>query len=107
MNRISFLKSAQNIAFVILLFACGHSAFAQTRNTDKEKINHIVNLFMQSLAEKDSVKFYNLFYSGEVSWVGRFSEKSHAFNKTKKADIPNFFISNYSSFDSSLSRKKI
>jgi hypothetical protein len=73
-------------------------ASAQTKHSDKEKINQIVNVFMQSLAEKDSIKFYNLFYDGDVAWVGRFSEKSHQYNKTRKPDIANFFVSTYKEF---------
>lgn len=81
-----------------MLLAATFIAKAQPTQTDKQIINQMLIDFMQSLSTKDSTKFYGLFYDGPVSWVGCFSEKSDQFNKKQRADLANFFVSDYKTF---------
>lgn len=79
-------------------------AFGQTIDIpDKDDIKQVINTFMTCLVKKDSIKFYNLFNSDPVVWVGVFKDKTQQDRISKDSTKKNYFISNYKSFYRSIS----
>lgn len=64
-------------------------------NSDKLKINNILNEFMHNIETKDSVKMYKLFHKGPVTWVGVY--KRATFQELLKNDstTKNYKLSDY------------
>lgn len=64
------------IAFVITLLS--QTAFGQKKiENNKKEIHKVFNTFMECLVKKDSVKFYNLFHTDPIVWVGVTHQKSY------------------------------
>lgn len=83
------------ISIIILLLS--QLAYSQSKNNQKE-IHKVLNTFMECLVKKDSTKFYSIFHSDPVVWVGVTSKKTFE-NELKKDSIAvNYFSSNYKSF---------
>lgn len=79
-------------------------AFGQNKDkTDKDDIKQVINNFMTCLVKKDSVKFYNLFNSEPVVWVGVFKDKTQQDRISKDSTKKNYFVSNYKNFYRSIS----
>ncbi|HPI54326.1 MAG TPA: hypothetical protein PLU10_06500, partial [Chitinophagaceae bacterium] len=90
------------IVGICLLLFCSVEGQAQkaTKNAD---IHEVINTFMDCIVHYDSVKFYNLFHSDPVTWVGVFHEASQAEERKQDATrTNNFFNTNYKSFYRSL-----
>lgn len=68
---------------------------AQTR----KELEKVLQDFMASIKERDSIKFYGLFYDGPVTWVGVDKEKSYQSYLKKNSKITkNYFRSGPQSF---------
>jgi hypothetical protein len=79
-------------------------AFGQNKGkTDKADIKQVINTFMTCIVKKNSIKFYNLFNSDPVVWVGVFKGKTQQERISKDSKKLNYFTSNYKSFYRSIS----
>lgn len=78
------------------------SAPAQAQQIDAQTrtaLEKVLQDFMASIKERDSVKFYSLFYDGPVTWVGVDKEKSYqSYLKKNSKIIKNYFRSSPQSF---------
>lgn len=82
-------------ASIILLLT--QSAFGQSKNSKKE-IHKVLTTFMECLVKKDSTKFYNLFHTDPVVWVGITQQKTYADELKKDSTAKDNFKANYKSF---------
>ncbi|MEP7095526.1 MAG: hypothetical protein ABI793_15805, partial [Flavobacterium sp.] len=63
--------------------------------------------FMQSIIKKDSTTFNNLFFEGNVNWIGVIKEKSQAKRiETKPTITKNYFTDTYIEFFRSVLKNK-
>lgn len=62
---------------------------------DKVAIHEVLNTFMTSLKTKDSTRFYNLFYKGNVVWVGVYKEKTQQKRLEKDSKASDHKLSDY------------
>lgn len=96
------MKTTSFILFILLSF---HSASAQETSKDKEEIHQILKSFMQCIIKKDSAAFSNLFFEGNVNWIGVTKERSQARKLQVKPTITtNYFTDTYTSFIRSIIR---
>ena len=94
----------RNILIIFIATFTISFAFGQNKGkTGKDDIKQVINTFMSCLAKKDSIKFYNLFNSDPVVWVGIFKSKTQQDRISKDSTKKNYFISNYKSFYRSIS----
>jgi len=63
---------------IILLVLCVTFAFGQSKKSDKEEIQNVIQLFMNSIVKKDSAVFYRLFHEDPITWIGVIKEKSQS-----------------------------
>lgn len=85
------------ITLFILLFT--QITFCQIKKTsDKQEIQKVLNSFMQCFAQKDSTKFYSLFYKDPVVWVGITQQKTFANELKKDSTAKDNFTANYKAF---------
>lgn len=85
------------ITFLIILLT--QTAFCQTaKNDNKKEIHKVLNSFMDCLVKKDSTKFYSLFHTDPVVWVGVTHQKTFADELLKDSTAKDNFRSNYKSF---------
>jgi hypothetical protein len=80
---------------IILLLT--QSAFSQTKNNKKE-IHSVLTTFMECLVKKDSTRFYSLFHTDPVVWVGITQQKTYADELKKDSTAKDNFKANYKSF---------
>lgn len=81
---------------IFLLLLKFNFSFSQAKLiTDRDKIENILHTFMQCIETKDSVKLYNLFHKGPVSWVGVYKDASHKELLKKDSTVKNYKISDY------------
>jgi hypothetical protein len=91
---------------VILLIIIQH-AHAQQPVNNKKEINTLINKYIKSVIEKDSVTFYDLFNDGPVTWCAAVKDRSQAKEIEKrgtKAAGSNYFSGSYKGFLRSLFR---
>lgn len=94
----------QLILFLIIINA--NSIFSQKSATsDKEKIQIVLKDFMQSIKSKDSTKFYALFHTDPVLWLGTVKEKTYQDDLKRNPKAKDYFKSNYKSFFKSIADK--
>lgn len=92
---------------ILLSFISLNFTFAQQTLKDQEEIHQILNVFMQSIAKKDSITFNSLFFKETVNWIGVIKEKSQAKRLEAKPTITkNYFTGTYSSFIQSILQSK-
>jgi len=66
-----------NIMMIVLL-AIVQQSHAQQKADNKKEINSIINTYIKTVIERDSVAFYALFNDGTVTWCAAVKEKSQA-----------------------------
>jgi hypothetical protein len=87
----------QIITLIVILLT--QTAFSQTKKVDnKQEIHKVLNTFMECLVEKDSIKFYSLFHTDPVVWVGVMQLKSYANELTRDSAANDNFRANYKAF---------
>jgi ribosomal protein L25 (general stress protein Ctc) len=85
------------ITLTVLLLT--QSVFSQTKtNAGKKEVQKVLNTFMECLVKKDSIKFYNLFYTEPVVWIGVTQQRSFADELKKDSTAKDNFRANYKSF---------
>lgn len=88
-------KSILTILAILLIQA----SFSQSRKkNNQQEIQEVLNDFMKCLVQKDSVKFYALFHTDPVVWVGVTHQKTYAEELKKDSTARDSFKSNYKSF---------
>lgn len=91
------IMTKQLIFFLALLLS--QTAFSQSKtNNNKKEIHKVLNTFMECLVKKDSVKFYNLFYTEPIVWAGVTQEKTFAAEFEKDSTAKDNFSANYKAF---------
>lgn len=73
----------------------------QEKTSNKKEINNIIKLYSESVIQKDSITFYNLFNDGTVTWCAALKDKSQQKEVEKRgADKArtNYFSSSYKDF---------
>lgn len=63
--------------------------------SDRNKINGVLNEFMQNIETKDSTKMYKLFHKGPVTWIGVYKATSHKELLKQNGTEKNYEISDY------------
>ena len=87
----------QIITFAIILLSL--TAFGQTkRENNKQEIKKVLNTFMECLVKKDSVKFYSLFHSDPIVWVGVTQKMTFANELKNDSTATDNFKANYKAF---------
>lgn len=88
----------RNILTLIIL-SLSQVALSQTKyNNNKKEIHKVLNVFMECLVKKDSVKFYNLFHTDPVVWVGVTQQKTYVKEFEIDSTANDNFKANYKSF---------
>lgn len=93
------MKNIKLLIFVFLItfqFSNG-----QEKTSNKKEIYNIIKLYSESVIQKDSITFYNLFNDGTVTWCAALKDKSQQKEVEKKgADKArtNYFSSSYKDF---------
>ena len=90
------MKTLKTIVAFLLLTNCIYSQ--QIKMDNKKEIKQMLNTFMECLIKKDSVKFYNLFHTENISWIGVTHEKSYADEIKKDSYAKNNFSATYKQF---------
>lgn len=86
----------KTIILLIVNYVLAQNVFCQsTSSSEKDKINSILSEFMQCIETKDSVKMYNLFYNGPVTWIGVYKEATQKERIKKDSLALNYKISDF------------
>jgi serine beta-lactamase-like protein LACTB, mitochondrial len=84
------------IVLIIIQSFFAKIVFCQSSvSPEKDKINSILTEFMQCIETKDSIKMYNLFHKGPVTWIGVYSEVTQSERLKKDSLGLNYKISDY------------
>lgn len=95
------------LSFILLLST--QQSQAQQPVNNKKEIHFLIDKYIKSVIEKDSVTFYDLFNDGPVTWCGAVMDRSQAKEIEKrgaKAAGSNYFSGSYKGFFRSLFRMK-
>ena len=95
--------------FSIILLATIQTTFCQTAVDNKKEINNLINKYIKSVIDRDSVAFYNLFNDGVVTWCAALKDRSQAKEIEKKGEAKagsNYFSGTYKGFFRSLFKFK-
>ena len=83
----------------LLIILLIQTAFSQTKKeNNKQEIQKVLKTFMQCFTKKDSTKFYSLFHTDPVVWVGVTHQKSYAYELKENSSAKDNFRANYKSF---------
>lgn len=86
----------KTIILLIVNYVLAQNVFCQsTSSSEKDKINSILSEFMQCIETKDSVKMYNLFHNGPVTWIGVYKETTQKERIKKDSLVLNYKISDF------------
>ena len=89
----------KNRLLTLIILILTQSAFSQTKSNDnKKEIHKVLNTFIECLVKKDSIKFYNLFHTDPVVWVGVTHQKTYSDELNKDRTAKDNFRANYKSF---------
>lgn len=87
------MKKKLTIILILLNF---NLSFGQDKLiSDKEKIENILQVFMQCIETKDSLKMYNLFHKGPTTWIGVYKDVTQKERLTKDSLALNYKIADY------------
>lgn len=89
----------KNIIIIICVFFAGHNLlYSQNKSEpdrDKVELHKVLDTFMNSLKTKDSISLYNLFYDGNVTWVGVYKDKTQQKRLEKDPKALNYKTADY------------
>lgn len=93
---------------IVPLFLVSQLAFSQQNNSNNNnEIKKVLSTFMECLVKKDTIKFYNLFHSDSVTWVGVTQQKSYADELKKDSSAKDNFSATYKEFYRSFYKNEI
>ena len=85
--------------FTLTVLLITQLAFSQTTyRNDKKEIQKVLNTFMECFIKKDSTKFYSLFHTDPVVWVGVTKRKTFASELKMDSTAKDNFRANYKAF---------
>ncbi|SFH20605.1 serine hydrolase [Pedobacter insulae] len=93
------------ILIIIHSFFANFAFCQSTSSSEKDKINTVLTEFMQCIETKDSVKMYNLFHKGPVTWVGVYAEVTQIQRQKKDSSALNYKISDYKTWFRNITSK--
>jgi len=96
------MKSIQLLSIILLI--TGQQSYAQQTTGNKNEINLLINKYIKSVIEKDSIAFYDLFNDAPVTWCAAIKDRSQAKRIEKKEIKPAYFSGSYKGFLRSLFR---
>ena len=73
----------------------------------KMELQKVLDKFMISLKNKDSTSLYNLFYDGNVTWVGVYKDKTQQKRIEKNTNASNYKIADYKTWFRSTTKGSI
>jgi len=73
----------------------------------KMELRKVLDTFMISLKTKDSTSLYNLFYDGNVTWVGVYKDKTQQKRIEKDTNALNYKIADYKTWFRSTTKGSI
>ncbi len=87
------------IVLIICISLMAHNLlYSQNKpgfENDKEALHKVLNSFMNSLKTKDSLSLYNLFYNGDVTWVGVYKDNTQQVRLKKDSTAPGYKVADY------------
>ncbi|GAA0556956.1 hypothetical protein [Chitinophaga japonensis] len=95
------------IGICFLVFNALHAQDKSELDKDKIALNEVLNTFMNSLKTKDSVSLYNLFYQGNVTWVGVYKEKTQRRRLEKDSSALDYKVADYKTWFRSTTKGSI
>ena len=90
-------------AFLLVITAQFSFAQENIKLDNKAKLQEVLNSFMRCIGTKDSVKFYSLFHSDPIVWVGVYKDKTQQKRLEKDASALNYKTSDYKTWFRSIS----
>lgn len=93
----------------IIFLATMQQSYAQQTVNNKKEINNLIDKYIQSVIDRDSTIFYDLFNDGTVNWCAAIKDRSQAREIEKKGIKvagSNYFSGSYKGFLRSLFRYK-
>jgi hypothetical protein len=89
----------KKLILIIAIFLSVQFSFAQiVKENDQKEIEKVVNEFMKSFVDKDSVKFQALFHKDPVVWIGVFKDKTQFQRKKKNPNVADYNQETYKTF---------
>ena len=86
------------IQIILLLILNSSLCFSQENSSDKIKLNELIVEFEQSIVEKDSTRFMQIFFDDQVPFVGIMSEETEMSIKKDYPDFEGIAVSNCKNF---------
>ena len=74
-NTSHEMKNLKLIAVVLFTMV---QSYGQQKADNKKAINDIINTYIRTVIERDSVAFYDLFNDGRVTWCASLKDRSQA-----------------------------
>lgn len=104
------MKKTATIFVCLIVFVV--NAFGQTEKNeskDKPELRAILDTFMNCVKKRDVDKFYSLFHSDPVVWIGVYKEKSQQKRIQKNAALKNknFDSDDYKTFYQNISDENV
>jgi hypothetical protein len=94
----------KHITLILIFTFLTYSSFSQQKESnDKKEIKQVLTTFMDCLIKKDSVKFYSLFHTEPIVWVGVFKTKTQQDRLKQDNTKKDNFGSTYQEFYRSIS----
>jgi hypothetical protein len=89
----------KRIVLLVAISLMGRNAlFSQNASdftSDKAELRKVLDIFMNSLKTKDSLSLYNLFYEGNVTWVGVYKNNTQQKRIAKDSNSLDYKIEDY------------
>ncbi|MBO9561498.1 MAG: beta-lactamase family protein [Niastella sp.] len=89
----------------IILIILTLSTTAQNGTSDKQKIQQLLNTFMQAITDKDSTAMYSLFADAPVTWAGIYQPLTQQMRDSKSPGVPDYKISDYKTWFRNLTKE--
>jgi len=82
----------------ICLLVALPSCYSQQKKENMNQIRRIIEKYSESVIKKDSIVFYDLFDSGNVTWCGALKDRSQMKITANKGSRKQLFFSNPQTF---------
>lgn len=85
----------KGIIILLLILNFSHLFGQKKFTSEKQKIENILQIFMECIETKDSLKMYSLFHNGPVTWVGVYKDTTQKERLKKDSSALNYKIADY------------
>ncbi|QIE58744.1 hypothetical protein G5B37_03960 [Rasiella rasia] len=86
------------IIFLVLILIIPIATYGQNQPSDSLNIQQVIVEFKESIIEKDSLRFYKIFFDESVPFTGIMSEKTEWSIKKKYSDFQGVAVSDHKEF---------